>query len=136
MHRFCKWRILKWDESDGDPKFIATLDLEANWQVIEKQIKDNLENGEEYAWLIETPYRNLMLDRWVLRTKERHARHNHFYHKRWYGVKYGLGVFREGIITNNDLHEERFNRLLTQMNGCNILLSYNMWFKVEEIKME
>jgi hypothetical protein len=37
--------------------------LEANRQVIEKQIKDNLENGEEYAWLIETPYRNLMLDR-------------------------------------------------------------------------
>jgi hypothetical protein len=32
------------------------LDLEANPQVIERQIKDNLENGEEYVWLIETSY--------------------------------------------------------------------------------
>jgi hypothetical protein len=39
------------------------LDLEANWQVIERQIEDNLENGEEYVGLTETPYRNLMLDR-------------------------------------------------------------------------
>ncbi len=39
------------------------LDLEANRQVIEKQAYDNLENGEEYARLIETPYQNLMLDR-------------------------------------------------------------------------
>ncbi len=38
------------------------LDLEENWQVIERQIEDNLENGEEYARLIETPYRNVMLD--------------------------------------------------------------------------
>jgi hypothetical protein len=38
------------------------LDLEENWQVIERQIEDNLENGEEYARFIETPYRNVMLD--------------------------------------------------------------------------
>jgi hypothetical protein len=44
--------------------------LEANRQVIEKQIEDNLENGEEYAWLKETPYWNLMLDRQVLRIEE------------------------------------------------------------------
>jgi hypothetical protein len=37
--------------------------LEANQHVIEKQIEDNLENGEEYARLTKTPYRNLMLDR-------------------------------------------------------------------------
>jgi hypothetical protein len=36
--------------------------LEANRQVIERQAKDNLENGEEYAGLTETPYQNLMLD--------------------------------------------------------------------------
>jgi hypothetical protein len=30
--------------------------LEANQQVIENQTKDNLENGEEYARLIETLY--------------------------------------------------------------------------------
>jgi hypothetical protein len=39
------------------------LDLEANHQVIERQIKDNLDNGEEYAGLTKTPYWNLMLDR-------------------------------------------------------------------------
>jgi hypothetical protein len=51
------------------------LDLEANRQVIKRQIEDNIENGEEDARLTETPYRNLMLDKWVLRTKERQVRH-------------------------------------------------------------
>jgi hypothetical protein len=37
--------------------------LDVNQQVIERQIKDNLDNGEEYARIIETPYQNLMLDR-------------------------------------------------------------------------
>jgi hypothetical protein len=32
------------------------LDLEANRQVIERQTKDNFENGEEYVGLTETPY--------------------------------------------------------------------------------
>jgi hypothetical protein len=41
--------------------------LEANRQVIERQTKDNLENGKKYARFIKTPYRNLMLDRGVLR---------------------------------------------------------------------
>ncbi len=50
------------------------LDLEANPQVIERQIKDNLENGEEYVWLIETSYWNVMLDKQVLRIEERLAR--------------------------------------------------------------
>jgi len=31
------------------------LDLEENWQIIEKQIEDNLENGEEYVRLINNP---------------------------------------------------------------------------------
>jgi hypothetical protein len=30
--------------------------LEANQQVIERQTKDNLENGEEYAMLTKIPY--------------------------------------------------------------------------------
>jgi hypothetical protein len=54
------------------------LDLEANWQVVKSKTKDNLENGEEYVRLIETPYRNLMLDRQVLRIKERLIGHNLF----------------------------------------------------------
>jgi hypothetical protein len=39
------------------------LDLKANCQVTDKEIEDNLENGEEYAGIIETPYWNLMLDK-------------------------------------------------------------------------
>jgi hypothetical protein len=37
--------------------------LEANRQVIERQIKDNFEDGEEYVGLIETQSQNLMLDK-------------------------------------------------------------------------
>jgi len=51
------------------------LDLDANQQVIESLTENNLENGEEYVRFIETPYWNLMLDRRVLITKERHAGH-------------------------------------------------------------
>ncbi len=54
------------------------LDLEANQQVIERQTKDNLETGEKYEKLTKTPYRNLMLDRRILRTKERFAGHRSF----------------------------------------------------------
>jgi hypothetical protein len=39
------------------------LDLEANWQVIERQIKNNLENGKEYAGPTKTPYQNLTLNK-------------------------------------------------------------------------
>ncbi len=51
------------------------MDLEANYQVIESQIENNLENGEEYARLIKTPYQNLILDRRILKTEERLAKH-------------------------------------------------------------
>jgi hypothetical protein len=37
--------------------------LKANHQIIERKTEDNLENGEEYAGIIETPYWNLMLDK-------------------------------------------------------------------------
>jgi hypothetical protein len=77
-----------------------------------------------------------MLDRQVLKLRKDLQGTGRFYHKRWYNVKYGIGVFRKGIVTNDNLHEERFNQLLTQMNGCNILLCHNLWFRVEEIKME
>ncbi len=51
-------------------------------------------------------------------------------------MKYGLVVFRKGIITDNDFHGKRCSRIFTQMNGCSILLNNNLWFKVTEIKME
>jgi hypothetical protein len=52
--------------------------LEANRQVIERQIENNLENGKEYARLIETPYWKLMLDIQVFKTKERLVGHGSF----------------------------------------------------------
>jgi len=51
-------------------------------------------------------------------------------------MKYGLGVFRKGIVIDNDLQGERCSRLLTQMSGCSIFLNCNLWFKVIEIKTE
>jgi hypothetical protein len=62
-------------ESNGNPKFIKKLYLEANHKVTERQIEDNLENGEEYARITKTPYQNLMLDRQVLRIEKRIAKH-------------------------------------------------------------
>jgi len=45
--------------------------LEANRQVIEKQTKEKFKNGEEYGGLTKTPFQNLMLNKQVLKTKER-----------------------------------------------------------------
>jgi hypothetical protein len=49
-------------------------------------------------------------------------------------MKYGLKVFKKNIIINDDLHQERCNRLLTQISVCSILLSCNLWFKVTKVK--
>jgi hypothetical protein len=40
---------------------------------------------------------------------------SHFYHKRWYGKMYGLGVFSECIVLDDDLHEEKM-QLITHLN--------------------
>jgi hypothetical protein len=32
-----------------------------------------------------------------------------FYRKRWYNMKYGLEVFSEGTIINDDFHGKRYN---------------------------
>ncbi len=49
-------------------------------------------------------------------------------------MKYGMGVFGEGTIIDDDLHRKRCNQLLAQMRGCSVCFSHNMWFKIEEIK--
>jgi hypothetical protein len=77
-----------------------------------------------------------MLDRQVLKLKINLQGTCCFYHKKWYNMKYGLRVFRKGIVIDNDIHGERFNQLFTQMSGCNILLRCNLWFRDEDIKME
>jgi hypothetical protein len=71
-----------------------------------------------------------------MRTKERLARHMSFLHKRSLDVKYGLGVFKKGIVINNNLHEEKCNRLFIQMSGSSILFNHNLWFKAVEIKIK
>jgi hypothetical protein len=38
-------------------------------------------------------------------------------------MKYGLVVFKKGIVIDDDFHGERCNQILTQMNGCNIFLA-------------
>jgi len=50
------------------------LDLEANHQGLEKKTKNNHENGKEYVGITQTPYWNLMLNRQILRIKERLSR--------------------------------------------------------------
>ncbi len=65
--------------------------MEENQQIIERQKKDNLENGEEYVGLTKPPYQNLMLDKWILKTKERLIGHKSFlpqdvvWHEVWIG---------------------------------------------------
>jgi hypothetical protein len=106
------------------------------WRQIIKSLEDNLENGEEYVGLTETPYQNLMLDKLILRTKEWPIGHRLFLPQEVVWRKYGMGVFREGTIIDNDFHIERWSQLFTQMSGCNIFLNHNLWFKVEKIKMK
>jgi hypothetical protein len=47
------------------------LDLEANCQILGRQIENDLEDREEFVGLIETPYRNVMLDRRIMQIDER-----------------------------------------------------------------
>jgi hypothetical protein len=52
--------------------------LEANWQVIKSQIEKKNQNGEVYAGLTKTPYRNIMLDKQVLKIEEKLLGHKSF----------------------------------------------------------
>ncbi len=54
------------------------MNLEANWQVNEKHIEDNVGNGQEYAGLTKTLYWSLMLDKQVPRIEERPIGHRSF----------------------------------------------------------
>jgi hypothetical protein len=42
------------------------------------------------------------------------------------------GVFKKGMILDDDLHGERCNRLFIRMNKCNKFFNYNLWFKVDQ----
>jgi hypothetical protein len=49
----------------------------------------------------------LMLDRWVLRMKERLIGHMSFLPQGVVWHKYGLGVFKEGTFIDDDFHIKR-----------------------------
>ncbi len=109
------------------------LDLEANCYVTERQTKDNLENGKEYAGLIKTPYWNSMLDIRVLRTQERLVRYMSFLPQKVVQCELwtkGLQRLQKMISKYRDASHQ----LLTQMSEYSIVLNCNLWFKVKEIK--
>jgi hypothetical protein len=87
------------------------LDLEANHQGIEGQIKNNHENGREYEKFIKTPYWNLMLNRQVLRTKERHVRHKLFLPREVVRCEIWTGGFQK-----KHSYRQRFPRRDTKLN--------------------
>jgi hypothetical protein len=45
--------------------------LEANHQGLKGEIEDNHENGWGYAGITQTPHWNLILDKQIMKTKER-----------------------------------------------------------------
>ncbi len=75
IYKLWRWRIVKQDESDANSGIYNDNDLKVDRQVIEIWTKDNYKNGKEYVELIETPYWNMMLDRWIIKTKEKTTRH-------------------------------------------------------------
>ncbi len=69
--------------------------MEANCLITKKQTKDNLKNGEEYVGLIKTPYWNPMLDRSVLRIKERPKGHKSFLPQEMVQCEVWIGGFQK-----------------------------------------
>jgi hypothetical protein len=78
IYKFWRRRIVKQDELDGDPKFTTIIGFGGKLSSYWMEKKDNLENEEENVGITETPYRNLMLDIWVLRIEERFVGHTSF----------------------------------------------------------
>jgi hypothetical protein len=111
---------------------ITTIGLRSK----EKQIDDNLENGEEYTWLTLTPYQNLMLDRWNLRTKEKPTWHRSFLPQEVVWCEIWIESFqRKHSYKQRSPWKEM--QLTTHLNEwVQYILSCNLWFKIEEIKME
>jgi hypothetical protein len=70
--------------------------LEANCQVTEKQTENNLENGHEHSRIVETPYRNLMLDKRVLRIEEKPTRQKLFLPQEVVWCEVWIGSFQRG----------------------------------------
>ncbi len=137
IYRLWRWRIVKQDESNGDPKFTLTIGLGGKstsyW-------KTNRWKFWKWGGICKA-YRNPISQYDVERTSfdnKGKAYMAHVVSTTRGGTVWSvdLGVFKEGTITSDNLHGEKCNRLPTQMSGCNIFLSCNLCFRVEEIKME
>jgi hypothetical protein len=68
--------------------------VEVDRQVIANQTKEKIDNGEEYARLTKTPYRNMMLDRWVMIIEERFTGHMSFLPQEVVWCEVWIGVFQ------------------------------------------
>ncbi len=93
IYRLCKQRIVKQNESNGNLKFIMTIGLKGISSSYWKMNQRQFQNGKEYARLIETPYRNLMLDRWILKTKEKIIGHKLFLSQEVVQCEIWIGAF-------------------------------------------
>ncbi len=83
--RIVKWsidskdvRIVKQDESDGDLEFTSAIGFGGKSSKSLGTNKKNHENKRECVEITKTWYWNLMLDRRILRTKERLVKHGSF----------------------------------------------------------
>jgi hypothetical protein len=75
IYRLWRWRIVKQNELDGDSKFTMTIGLggklSSHWKTNKRQSWKWRDVWQAYR----NPNWNLMLDRWVLRIKERSIGH-------------------------------------------------------------
>jgi len=85
--------------------------------------------------IIKTPYWNLMLDRQILKSKEKHARHRSFLPQEVVRCE----VWTSGLQRKHRCKQQspwKSYQIFTQMSECGICLTCNLWFRVARIKME
>jgi hypothetical protein len=107
------WKIVKQDESDGDLKFTTTIGLGGKSASYWKTNIRQSWKCKGVCRAYRNPISNLMLNTQVLKIEERPMGHMSFLPQEVVRRKYGLGVFKEGIIIDDDLHRVRCNWLLT-----------------------
>jgi len=77
-----------------------------------------------------------MLDTQVLITEEKITWHKSFLPQKVVRHEVWTWEFLEKAQLQMTISTEKWSRLFTQMNGCYILFSHNLWFKVEEVKTQ
>jgi hypothetical protein len=107
-----------------------------NW--IWRQIVKLLKDKQKIILKMEMAYKNSILKSDVgqssFKNKGKVTKHMSFLSQEVVWREVWTRVFKKGIVIDDNIHEEKWSRLFTQMCACNILLNYNLWFKVEEFK--